>query len=118
MIYENSESLIGKVVYIKQINKNETVGYYGSYKARKKQIIGICDIGYYNGIRRNYKGRVSINDKYYKIVGKICMNHMFIVIDSNVKIGDFVTIYGKNIPKSEFLSHNMQSNYESFLLIR
>ena len=118
MIYENSESLIGKIVYIKEINKKETVGYDGIFKAKKKQVIGICNIGYYNGIRRNYNGRVVINNKYYKIVGKICMNHMFIIVDCDVKIGDFVTIFGENLPKSEFLSHNVISNYESFLLIR
>ena len=46
------------------------------------------------------------------------MNQMFILIDDEVKKGDIVTIFGKNISKSDFLYHNKMSNYESFLLIR
>ena len=45
-------------------------------------------------------------------------NQMFLLIDNNVQIGDLVTVFGKNMPKSEFLLHNNMSNYESFLLIR
>lgn len=118
MIYDDSDELIGKIVYVKPVRKNDTVGYDGLYKVKDKGIIGICNIGYYNGIKRNYSGRVSINGKYYQIVGKICMNHMFILIDSNVNINDLVVVYGKNIAKNEFLHNNSISNYESFLLIR
>ena len=118
MIYKDCDSLIGNIVYIKKVYKNETVGYDGLYKFKKTSIIGICDIGYYNGVKRNYKGNVFINNKYYKIVGRICMNQMFILIDDDVKKGDIVNIFGKNISKSDFLYHNKMSNYESFLLIR
>jgi alanine racemase len=100
------------------LKKNETIGYDGEYKAKKNILVGICNIGYYNGLRRNYKGRLSINDKYYRVIGRICMNQMFILIDYDVKIGDKVIIFGKNITKKEFLLHNNMSNYESFLLIR
>lgn len=118
MIYENCDSLVGKIVYTKKVYKNETVGYDGLYKFKKTGIIGICNIGYYNGIKRKYNGRVMINNKYYKVVGKVCMNQMFILIDNTVNIDDDVIIFGKNMSKSEFLYHNKMSNYESFLLIR
>lgn len=118
MIYEDSELFYGNIVFIKEVRKNETLGYDGEYKAKKNVMIGICNIGYYNGLRRNYKGRVSINNKYHKIVGRICMNQMFILIDCSVKIGDKVIIFGENITKNEFLFHNNLSNYESLLLIK
>lgn len=117
-IYENCDSLIGTITNIKVIKKNETVGYDGLFKAKKNELIGVCDIGYYNGLKRSYKGRVSINNKFYKIIGRLCMNQMFILINDDVKVGDIVTIFGKNISKSEFLHNNNISNYESFLLIR
>ena len=44
----------------------------------------------------------KIHSIYYKIVGKVCMNQSFILIDNDVKIGDIVTFFGKKVSKNEF----------------
>ena len=78
-----------------QINKveNDIVGYNGSYKVNGKERIAIVPIGYADGIIRKNTGRyVYINDQPYRIVGNICMDVLFIKVDSSVKIGDKVEI--------------------------
>jgi alanine racemase len=42
---------------------------------------------------RSFSGKnVYINNKKYKIVGKIAMDNMSVLVDKNVKIGDDVLI--------------------------
>ena len=87
ILYENSISLIGNIVNVKYVKCNEGVGYDSYYVADKDVIIGVCDVGYVNGLNRFYNSLVFINDKFYKVVGKVCMDQCFILIDEHVKIG-------------------------------
>lgn len=85
--------LISEVILIKNLNKGETVGYDGVYRAKEKEKIAIVPIGYGDGIIRANKGRyVYINNKEYEIVGNVCMDMLFVKIDDNVKINDKVEI--------------------------
>ena len=118
IVYQDSLFLFGRVVMIKQIEKGESVGYDSLYTADKTELIAVVDVGYYNGLRVGYNGDVVINHKRYKIVGKICMNHTFVLIDDNVAINDKVEFLGKNIKMDEFLKNNNMSEYECFLSIR
>lgn len=89
-------SLYSEVIQINEIN-NETLGYNGKYKAKKKEKIAVIPIGYADGIIRKNTGRnVYINNKQYKIVGNICMDMLFVKIDSTVKVHDRVTIIKDN----------------------
>ena len=76
-----------------------------------------CDIGYSNGLNVFFDGRVYINNKYYKCVGKCCMDQCFIVIDNNVKLYDVVEFVGDNIGEEEFILSNKMTKYEFFLNI-
>lgn len=106
--------LYGKVSEIKQVKKDEYIGYSNSEKAVKDMKIAIVPIGYIDGI--NYgkhndtfkfvdKLRIVKNsftdifkDKYLysningqscRIIGKIGMNHVSIdITDKDIKIGD------------------------------
>lgn len=118
LAYSDAISLYGNVVMLKIVNKDECVGYDSLYRALKNEIIAIVDIGYYNGLRVNYNGYVYINKNRYQTVGKICMNHCFILVDSSVNIGDKVEFFGENINIDEFLSNNNMTEYECFLSIR
>ena len=91
---KNTIDLTSKIIEIKKLKKGETLGYDGSYKAKKDEVIGIIPIGYADGINRHIKNSyVIINDKRYKIVGNICMDMMFIKIDDSIKLGDTVYVY-------------------------
>jgi len=118
LIYENSISLYGRVLEIKRVLKGETVGYEGEFKAPKDLLIAVTDIGYYNGLRTHYKGRAFIKNKYYNIVGRICMNHSFIEVDEDVSLSDVVEYLGENIEEKELLDNNNMTKYESFLWLK
>lgn len=113
-IYDNAFSLVGKIVNIKKVGIGETLGYNFSYKALKEEIIGICDVGYSNGLNIEYNGKVFINKLEYKVIGNCCMNHCFIKIDEKVKIGDGVKFFGIDLEINEFLIKNKIQYYQLF----
>lgn len=118
LIYENTMMLFGKIISIKKVNKGEGVGYDSLFIADKDCLIGICDIGYVNGLNRFFNGRVVINGRYYNVVGKVCMDQCFILIDSFVDIDDEVEFFGTKISEDEFILKNNMTKYELFLQIK
>jgi alanine racemase len=118
LIYDGVDSFYGNVVYVHKGYKGEKIGYEGSYILDSDLNIAIIDVGYSNGIRRDFSGEVFLKGKRTKVVGKVCMNHIYIACDFDVRIGDIVEFYGDNLKKEEFLCKNFMTNYESFLLIR
>lgn len=118
MVYDNSISLYGKVLELKRVLKGEVIGYEAMYKAKEDITIAILDIGYYNGLRVNYNGRVFCKGRYYTVVGRVCMNHLFVLVDDNIGINDYFEVFGNNISLEEFIRNNNMTKYESFLSIK
>lgn len=105
-------SLHSEIIQINDVPIGSTVGYNGSYIAlgtdnnsdfdnvnnvanniNNIEKIAVIPIGYADGIIRKNTGRsVFINDKSYNIVGNICMDMLFVKVDSSVKVGDKVTL--------------------------
>ncbi len=117
MVYENALYFYGQIVNIKHLQKGETLGYDGLYKAPKDVIIGVCNIGYSDGLTLLYHGNVQIQNKFYSVIGRCCMDHSFILIDDTVKIGDEVEFFGKTISEEQFIQYNGMTKYEMFLQI-
>lgn len=106
-------SLKSKIIEIKHIKSGESVGYDGKYIASKDEVIGIVPIGYRDGIIRHNTGRyVYINDKKYKIIGNICMDMLFVLIDNTVNINDTVYIIKDNNHINEIAKYLDTINYE------
>ena len=82
-----------------QINENitGTLGYGGTYEIKPGDRIAIIPIGYADGyIRKNKGNYVYINDNKYQIVGNICMDMLFVLVDSDVKVWDKVYLIKDN----------------------
>ena len=110
---ESVFNLKSRIIEIKHIKPGDTVGYDGKYKATKDDLIGIVPIGYADGIIRKNTGRyVYINNNKYKIVGNICMDMLFILIDKNVKLNDEVLIIKDNSHINEIAEYLDTINYE------
>lgn len=64
------------IVEIKELKKGEAVGYNGLFKAKKQTRIAILPLGYFEGLDRRLKnkGVVKIEEKYFPIIGNLCMN--------------------------------------------
>lgn len=106
-------TLKSRIIEIKHIKKEDTVGYDGNYKATKDELIGIVPIGYADGIIRKNTGRyVYINNNRYQIVGNICMDMLFVLIDENVKLNDEVLIIKDNNHINEIANYLDTINYE------
>ena len=89
--------LKAKVLQIKEINKNEFVGYNQTFKTKKRIFIAIIGIGYADGISRKLSnnGAVYFKDKVLKIVGRVSMDSITVDIKNNLgnlKEGDYVEI--------------------------
>ena len=94
-IYINAVKVISHLENIVNINKGESVGYNNNYISKKDERIGIIPMGYYEGFDEK---KVMINNKEYKVIGDICMNHSFILIDEKInKQTDLIiwSSYGK-----------------------
>lgn len=95
--------LISHISQIKILKKGESIGYDGTYKAKKDTIIGALPVGYYDGVDRGLsnKGFVKINSNFCPIIGRVSMNITTINLShTNAKVGDEVIVYSDN-PKDK-----------------
>lgn len=93
-------TLYTEVMAIKKVNKGEIVGYGSNYIAKKDMFIGVLPIGYIDKSLPFVK-YVSINNKRYPVVGEICMDMTLVEVDSSIKVGDKVELFGDTIKIKE-----------------
>lgn len=80
---------------VAKVKKGETVGYGGKFIAEKDCYIATISAGYGDGILRSFTGgTVLIGGKRRKIVGSVCMDYCFALVDESVKAGDEVVFIG------------------------
>lgn len=105
--------LYSEVIAINEVKPNETVGYNANYLVTNPSKIAVISIGYADGIiRKNTNRDVFINNKRYKIVGNICMDMLFVLVDDTVTIGDKVEIIKDNSHILEISDHLETIPYE------
>ena len=110
---QNTFKLQTKIQEIKHLTKGEKVGYGITYTAKEDEIIGVLPIGYADGfIRMNQGGDAEINNKRYKIVGRICMDQMFVKIDDSITKEDDVVLMGGLVSIDEVAERLNTINYE------
>lgn len=104
------------VSQVKTVSAGETVSYGKTYTFEKNTRVATVTAGYADGVLRllSNKGRVLINGKYAKIVGRICMDQFCVDVTDieNVKEGDTVTLFGEGLPVEEFAGYADTINYE------
>ena len=85
---------------IRNINKDELIGYGGKFQSTKKMKIGIVPFGYADGLDRklgNSNGALFVNGKKCTILGEISMDSCVIDLSkAHAKEGDRVEIFGLN----------------------
>ncbi len=109
-----------RISFVKSVESGSSISYGGTFTAPKPMMIATVPVGYADGMKRSLSGlgRVLVHGEYAPVLGRICMDQFMIDITDipNVKIGDTVTIFGKDgeneIPVEEIagLSHSL--NYE------
>ena len=87
-----------KVVYVKQIERGESVGYGRTFIARRRTRIASVPIGYADGFSRMLSGKASvlIHGKKFPLAGTVAMDQIMVDVGSElVAVGDEVVVLGK-----------------------
>jgi len=106
------------VIQVKQVPKDETIGYNRKGKATKDMTIAIVPVGYADGLNRklsNGKGKLFIKGFLVPIVGNICMDMCMVdITDCNIHEGDEVIVFGKEQSVTELANLLETIPYEIF----
>ena len=101
-IINNVSTLKTTILQIRDVKKEDTVGYSKKGVLTRDSRIAAIPIGYADGLNRHLgcgKGYCIVNGKKAAYVGNICMDVTMIdVTDIDCKEGDSVEIFGSNIP--------------------
>lgn len=85
-----------RVVYVKQLLKNESAGYERVYMAKRDTWMATLPVGHADGVPRSAPkgGRVRINGRLFPVVA-ISASHLIVEIGEaqQVKIGDVATVF-------------------------
>lgn len=105
-----------KITFIKEVDKNTSIGYSQKYITKKKMKVATIPIGYADGLSRSLsnKGYVVIKNHKCKILGNICMDSCMIDV-TNIKcnINDDVYIFDNKIIKLDDLARELNTiSYE------
>lgn len=92
-------SMKTRVIYIKELNPGDTIGYHRAFKIEKKCRLATLPLGYSDGypLSAVNKSQVLINGQRWPMIGYMSANHVFADITGNesIKIGDEVVLFGK-----------------------
>lgn len=96
-------TLKSTIAQLRNLKKGDTVGYNRKGKIESDSLIATISIGYADGFSRrlgNGAGKVFIKGKLASVVGSVCMDMIMVDVSGidNVKEGDEVIIFGKELP--------------------
>ena len=108
-----------KISHIKVLESEREISYGGTYKTDKPTKVATIPIGYADAFPRclSNKGKVIINGKYAKILGRVCMDQFMVdVSDIDCNVNDEVVIVGTqkdaHISMEELSNSAYSFNYE------
>ena len=107
----------GKIIQIKNLQKNEYVGYNRTFKTKTKTKIAIIGLGYEDGIPRllSNKGFVYFKKDRFKIIGRISMDSFTIDISKcsyDLKTGMYIDIINNKHNVDKFAKKCSTISYE------
>lgn len=110
---------------IRTVRKGESVSYGRRFTAERDMQVAVVPAGYADGVTRGLSGFAEfiIHGKRVPVLGRICMDMCVVDISDidNVKVGDTVTMFGKDgdaeVSVDEWAEHLDTINYEICCLI-
>ena len=104
------------VSMVKEIGVGDTVSYGRTFKADRPMKIATITAGYADGYPRllSNQGYVYINGQRADIIGRVCMDQMCVDVTDleNVKMGDEVLLFGKDLKVDALADLCGTINYE------
>ena len=107
----------GKIIQIKNLQKNEYIGYNRTFKTKTKTKIAIIGLGYEDGIPRllSNRGFVYFKKDRFKIIGRISMDSFTIDISRcnyDLKTGMYIDIINDKHNVDKFAKKCSTISYE------
>jgi len=114
---KNVINLKGKIIQIKELQKNQYIGYNRTFKTKTRTNIAIIGLGYEDGIPRSLsnKGFVYFKKDRFKIIGRISMDSFTIDISKtshDLKVGMYVDIINEKHKVDKFAKKCKTISYE------
>jgi alanine racemase len=90
-------SLRSHVAHLNELQPGESTGYNRTFIATEPCIVARVPIGYADGVRRALanRGSVLVGGVERSIVGNVSMDHVSVLVDGSVQLGDVVTVIGR-----------------------
>jgi alanine racemase len=115
--------LRGRILQLREVRQDETVGYGGTWTARRASRIAVAALGYADGLLRAASGSdkkrgtsAVIAGKRCPVAGNISMDLVCIDVtelaEDEVRRGDFATFIGDQIPLDEVAESAGTIGYE------
>ena len=120
---KNVVELAGRIVQIRPVARDQTIGYGATWTARRHSRIAVVALGYANGLLRagsasdeHPGGAAIVSGKKCPIVGRISMDLLMLDItdlpDASVRRGDFATLIGAELSIDEVAASAGTIGYE------
>ncbi len=120
---KNVVELAGRIVQIRPVARDQTIGYGATWTARRHSRIAVVTLGYANGLLRagsasdeHPGGGAIVAGKRCPIVGRISMDLLMLDItdlpDAAVRRGDFATLIGAELSIDEVAANAGTIGYE------
>ena len=110
-------ALEAQVVQMRSLAAHETVGYGASYRTSAPLPAAVVGIGYADGLPRTLSncGAFHAAERRCPIIGRVSMDLTTIATDgANLKPGDWVEVFGANLPVDEVAEQAGTLAYEIF----
>jgi alanine racemase len=111
-------SLRSYVADVRHRDPGESVGYCRTFVADKPSLVALVPTGYADGVRRalSNTGEAVVNGRRWPYVGNVSMDHLSLLVDEGVRVGDVVTLLGcdgeASVSAEEHAAWSGTINYE------
>ena len=110
--------LTSSIIAIRKFEPGVPIGYNGTFVTDRPMTMGVVAMGYADGYPRHAPSGtpVLVNGVRSRILGRISMDMMSIDLSHipDAKLGDTVTLWGKDLPAAEVAHHAGTIAYELF----
>ena len=113
--------LTSTVLHLHRVHPGDKISYGATFTAECEMIVATVGAGYADGFLRNYTGcLVGIGGKYYRQIGRICMDQFMVDVtpadgeECAVRVGDDVLLFGddEELNASALAARAHTINYE------
>lgn len=98
MFLQNALTLTSPILTVKEIKKDECVGYDLTYKCEENGYLYVLPIGYGNGLYRYNSSLIYVDNLFLKQAGKISMDYSTYFSTKKININKEVELFGNKIP--------------------